>query len=63
VGKTRWGPRVVHYGEAVQVAPALRSRLARAAYLQVHKRIGGEGGKGPALWLAKLNRRSRRKWS
>jgi CelD/BcsL family acetyltransferase involved in cellulose biosynthesis len=57
VGKTRWGPRVVHYGEAVQVGRSLRSRLARAAYLQVHK------DRGPALWLAKLNRRSRRKWS
>jgi len=56
VGKTRWGPREVHYEEAVQVARPLRSQVARAAYGQVRT------GNPAALWLAKLHGRAQRSW-
>jgi CelD/BcsL family acetyltransferase involved in cellulose biosynthesis len=46
VGKTRWGPRCLTLGTAVQVHPSLRARIARAIF-----DLAGESREGRAQWL------------
>jgi CelD/BcsL family acetyltransferase involved in cellulose biosynthesis len=57
VSKTRWGPRTVSFGEAVQVARSLKSQLAYSVYQ--HARSGATQD----TWMANLLRKGRRNWS